>query len=208
MRCLVVLVVFLTVIPATGAFGSELDELLERSHDATYAAEQIISCSTPDGVRDAVVRVTQRETELRVSSSVTDDVEVAAGAGTWSMRSGGSLVVEAAVEGGKDKTEPLYSVEEERSVGYLGRAAMSYLLIRDGEPRAELVFDDETGALVEVVTFTLDGEVYCERRFVSLETDIGPSGTVPPRDGSYAPVAVETSNLPEEVSGFERLEQY
>lgn len=209
MRRLVVLVVLITVTPATGAFGAELDELLERSHDATYAGEQIVSCSTPDGVRDAVVRITQRASELRVSSSITDDVEVAAGAGTWSMRSGGSLVAEAAVDGGKEeKSEPLYSVEEDRAVGYLGRAAMSYLLIRDGEPRAELVFDDETGALVEAVTYTLDGEIYCERRFVSLETDIGPSSTLPDRDGSSAPVTAEESDLPEEVSGFERLDRY
>lgn len=208
MRRLVAFVIFLTVVPATAALGAELDELLEKSHDATYVAEQIISCSTPDGVRDAVVRITQREGELRVSSSITDDVEVSAGAGTWSMRSGGGLVAEAFVDGSKEKSEPLYSVEEETAVEYLGRAAMSYLLIRDGEPRAELVFDDETGALVEAVTLTIGGEVYCERRFVSLETDISPAGTLPNSRVGTAPVEAEDSKLPAEVSGFERLDQY
>jgi hypothetical protein len=208
MRRLVTLVVFLTVVPATGALGAELEDLLERSHDATYAAEQIISCSTPDGVRDAVVRITQREGELRVSSSITDEVEVAASAGTWFMWSGGGLVAEAAVDSGEEKTEPLYSVDEERAVEYLGRAAMSYLLIRDGEPRAELVFDDETGALVEAVTFSLGGEVYCERRFVSLEADVGPAGTIPAAQEGTAPIVVEESDLPEDVSGFQRLDQY
>ena len=208
MRRLVAFVVFLTVVPATAAMGAELEELLEKSHDATYTAEQIITCSTPDGVRDAVVRLTQREGELRVSSSITDDVEVAAGAGTWSMRSGGGLVAEAFVDADKEKSEPLYSVEEERAVEYLGRAAMSYLLIREGEPRAELVFDDETGALVEAVTFTIGGEVYCERRFVSLETEIGPTDTLPEPRASDAPVQAEESDLPQAVSGFERLDQY
>jgi hypothetical protein len=207
MRLLVALVVFLAVVPATGALGAELDELLDRSHDATYAAEQIISCSTPDGVRDAVVRITQSGGEVRVSSNVTDDVEVSAGAGSWSMRSGDGLVAEAVVGGGKEKTEPLYTVEEERAVEYLGRAAMSYLLIRDGEPRAELVFDDDTGALVEVVTFTIGGEVYCERRFVSLETDVEPQPQLPETDGAL-PIEIVESNLPAEVSGFERLDQY
>lgn len=207
MRRLVAFVVFLTVVPAGAAFGAELDELLDRSHEANYAAEQIISCSTPDGVRDAVVRITQTGGELRVSSNVTDDVEVAAGAGSWSMRSADGLVAEAAVGGGKEKTEPLYTVEEERAVEYLGRAALSYLLIRGGEPRAELVFDEETGALVEAVTFTIGGEVYCERRFVSLETNVEASAQLPEASGT-PPVEVAESNLPDEVSGFERLDQY
>lgn len=207
MRRLVAFVVFLTVVPATAVFGVELDELLEESHEASYAAEQIISCSTPDGVRDAVVRVTQSGGELRVSSNVTDDVEVAAGAGTWSMRSGDGLVAQAAVGGGDEKAEPLYSVEEDRAVEYLGRAAMSYLLIRDGEPRAELVFDDETGALVEAVTFALGGEVYCERRFVSLEVGVEATAQLPEPSGT-PPVEVEDSTLPAGVSGFERLDQY
>lgn len=208
MRLLVAFVVFLTIVPASAALAAELDELLERSHDATYTAEQIISCSTPDGVRDAVVRITARQGELRVSSSITDDIEVAAGAGTWSMRSGGGLVAEAFVDGGKEKSEPLYSVEEERGVEYLGRAAMSYILIRDGAPRAELVFDDETGAMVEAVTLTVGGEVYCERRFVSLETEVGSSGTLPEPQGGTATMEADESSLPDEVSGFERLDQY
>lgn len=207
MKRLLAFVVFLTIVPAGAAFAAELDELLDRSQEASYAAEQTISCSTPDGVRDAVVRIVQSGGELRVSSSVTDDVQVAAGAGTWSMRRGDGLVAEATVDAGNEKAEPLYTVDEERSVEYLGRAAMSYLLIRDGEPRAELVFDDETGALVKAVTFSIDGQVYCERRFVSLETEVEAGGPMPESQGT-AQVVVEDPNLPDEVAGFERLDQY
>ncbi len=208
MRRLVALVSLLMLLPAGQAFAADLGDLLDRSQDASYAAEQIITCSTPDGVRDAIVRITQTRGELRVTSSVTDNVEVAVGAGTWSMRSGERLVVEAAVGSGEEKADPLYTVEEERSVEYLGRAAMSYLLIRGGEPRAELVFDDETGALVDVVTFTIGGEVYCERRFVSLETDVEADVGGAPAPAGTALVEVDGSNLPEEVAGFERLDQY
>jgi hypothetical protein len=123
------------VVPVQVALGAELDELLTRSQEASYAAEQTISCSTPDGVRDAVVRITQADGDMTISSSVTDDVEVAAGAGSWSLRRGDGLVVEAAVDvGEKENSEPLYTVEEQRAVEYLGRAAMAYLLIRGGEP--------------------------------------------------------------------------
>ncbi|HXV72337.1 MAG TPA: hypothetical protein VEB69_13185 [Acidimicrobiia bacterium] len=213
MRRLAALVGLLTLVPATAASGAELDELLTRSNEATYSAEQTISCSTPDGVRDAVVRITQTEGELRVSSSVTDEVEVAAGGGTWSVRSGDGLVAEAAVDAGeKEKTVPLYTVEEEEAVEYLGRAAMSYLLIRDGEPRGELTFDNETGALVEAITFTLDDEIYCERRFTSIEAEVGTVSALDTEAATEAsgtsPVVIETSELPEEVSGFELLDQY
>ncbi|HEX6220189.1 MAG TPA: hypothetical protein VF115_03755 [Acidimicrobiia bacterium] len=213
MRRLTVLVALLALLPATAAWGAELDELLIRGNEANYSAEQTISCSTPDGVRDAVVRITQMDGELRVSSSVTDEVEVAAGGGTWSVRRGDGLVAETAVDAGEnEKSDPLYTVDEERAVEYLGRAAMSYLLIRDGQARGELTFDSETGALVEAITFTLDGNVYCERRFISLDTEIEgapalDTETAAQTDGT-PPVAVEESNLPADVSGFELLDQY
>ena len=149
MRRLAILVLGMVVLPAQSAFAAELGDLMDGSREASYTAEQIISCSTPDGVRDAVVRITQSGGELRVSSSLTDDVEVAVGAGRWSMKRDGELVSEASVGEGKSTVEPLYTVEEQQAVRFLGRAAMSYLLIRDGTPRAELVFDDETGVLVD-----------------------------------------------------------
>lgn len=217
MRRLVAMVAFFMLLPATAVWGAEVNELLRRGQEASYSAEQTISCSTPDGVRDAVVRITQTGDELRVSSSVTDDVEVAAGAGTWSMTSGDGLVAEAAVAAAADAadtedSEALYTVAEERSVEYLGRAAMSYLLIRDGQPRGELTFDNETGALVEAITFTIDGDTYCERRFISFQTDpdsaLASDGDAKaPREGT-PPVTVEESNLATDVAGFELLDQY
>lgn len=210
---LVALVVVLAALPATAAWGADLDELFTRGNEATYSAEQTISCSTPDGVRDAVVRITQMDGELRVSSSVTDEVEVAAGGGTWSVRRGDGLVAEAAVDAGEnEKSEPLYTVEEEEAVEYLGRAAMSYLLIRDGEPRGELTFDNETGALVEAITFTLDGQVYCERRFTSIDTEVESVAALDTQtaaaSGGTPPIVAEATQLPEEVAGFELLDQY
>lgn len=208
MRRLALLVALMVMVPSMAALAADLDELLTRSQEATYSAEQIISCSTPDGVRDAVVRITQTGGELTVSSNVTDEVEIAAGAGTWSLRRGGGLVAEAAVGGGDNQqSEPLYSVQEERSVEYLGRAAISFLLIRDGEPRAELVFDEETGALVEAVTFSVGGEVYCERRFVSLDTEIPEGNAKDVADGT-PPAVIEAPVLPADVAGFDLLDQY
>lgn len=209
MRALTTLVALLVLVPAVSAVAAELDDLLVDSQRANYSAEQIISCSTPDGVRDAVVRITQTGGEMTVSSNVTDDIQVASGAGTWRLRQGGGLVAEAAVGAGdKEKEQALYTVEEERSVEYLGRAAMSYLLVRDGQPRAELVFDEETGALVEAVTYTIGGEIYCERRFVSIETDVAVPNAPAQTDNGTPPAVVEETGLPDEVAGFELFDQY
>ena len=208
MRRLLSLVAVLVVVPATAAFGAELDELLERGQEASYSAEQIISCSTPDGVRDALVRIDQVGGELQLTSNATDDVEVIAGDGGWTITSDGGLVAQASVDGAESGGDEIYVVEEEGAVEYLGRVAMAYLLVRDGEPRAELTIDDETGVVVKAVTLTIDNETYCERRFVSLDTEapvIDKNGV----DGvDNPPTLVETSSLPEEVSGFDLLDQY
>ena len=208
MRRLLALVVLITIVPAGVAFGAELDELLSESQAASYSAEQIISCSTPDGERDALVRIEQVGDELRVTSSVSDDVEVISGSGQWTLTRGEEQVVHANVDSGEATAEDLYTVEELGAVEYLGRAAMAYLLIREGEPRAELVIDEETGAVVEAVTLTIGNEVYCERRFVSLDTD-PPEITEPTAEAAETPpTLIETSTLPEEVGGFELLDQY
>jgi len=207
-RRLIALVALLTVVPGGVAFGAELDELLSESQAASYSAEQLISCSTPDGERDALVRIEQVGDELRVTSSVSDDVEVISGSGEWTLTRGEEQVVHANVDSGEATAEELYTVEELGAVEYLGRASMAYLLIREGEPRAELVIDEETGAVVEAVTLTIGNEIYCERRFVSLDTD-PPEITDPTAAAAKTPpTLIETSTLPEEVGGFELLDQY
>lgn len=208
MRRLLSLVAVLVVVPGTAAFAAELDELLEPGQEASYSAEQIISCSTPDGVRDALVRIEQVGGELQLTSSVSDDVEVTAGAGGWTITSDDGLLAQATVNDGEPAGDELYVVEEEGAVDYLGRVAMAYLLVRDGEPRAELTIDDETGVVVKAVTLTIDNEVYCERRFVSLDTEPPVIDKRSVNDLDDPPTPIETSSLPERVSGFELLDQY
>jgi hypothetical protein len=208
MRRLAFLVAVLVVVPGTAAFGAELDELLEQGQEASYSAEQIISCSTPDGVRDALVRIEQVGGELQLTSSVSGDVEVTAGAGGWTITSDEGLLAQATVDRGDPADDELYVVEDEGAVEYLGRVAMAYLLVRDGEPRAELTIDDETGVVVKAVTLTLDNDVYCERRFVSLDTEIPEIDKQSGDEVGAPPTLVETSSLPKNVSGFELLDQY
>ncbi|MGB7861378.1 MAG: hypothetical protein WBM90_12845 [Acidimicrobiia bacterium] len=209
MKRLVSLAMALLLVPATAAAATDLGELLEGSHDASYSAEQIISCSTPDGLRDAVVRIAQDGGDIWIGSSASGDVEVATGEGGWSLLRGGGVVKSALLEAGEDALEALYSVEDLGEAQFLGRPATAHQLVRDGVLRAELVFDDETGALVEATTFLEDGETYCERRFVSFDTTPPNLASVDSATGDGPSVAaVEASILPDSILGFERLDLY
>lgn len=208
MRRLVALVAIFTLVPASMATARGLEDLLERSREASYTAEQTISCSTPDGVRDAVVKIAQSGGEIRVGSTVSEDVEVSAGDGGWTLSRGGGVVKSATVGSGDRPVEPLYLVEDDGATWFQGRTASVHRLMRDGVLRAELLFDVATGALVAATTFSGDGTEYCERRFVSFDpTDPGFEPKKPAGTELEATEAIETS-LPETVAGFTRLDVY
>lgn len=208
-RVLAILVAVAVLVPAVSAGATELDDLLQQSHDAAYSAEQAISCSTPDGIRDAVVKISQSGGDITVSSSVGDDVEVKSGDGGWTLSSHGGVVSSTAVEGEGAEFEGLYQVEDLGETAAMGRSAMAYRLVRDGVVRAELVFDDETGAMVATTTFTDDGETYCQRRFIAFDpTDPGTDFETTADSQEIAPSQTVDSSLPEMISGFQRLDVY
>lgn len=209
MSRLIALVMALMVLPATAVSAASLDELLERSRNASYSAEQTISCSTPEGLRDAVVTVAQNGGEIRVGSTVSEDLEISAGFGGWTLSRGGGVVSHAAVEGAEESVEPLYAVEDGGAAIYLGRAAFTYRLIRDSVMRAKLVFDDRTGAMMAVTTLSTDGSTYCERRFVSFDPNApGFEPVTSDQVEELAPIALPDTDLPESIAGFIRLDLY
>jgi hypothetical protein len=207
-RRAIALAVVLVVIPASAVFAADLDELLDESREASYTAEQAITCSTPDGARNAVIELSQASGELHVGAPVAPDVEVASGFGGWTLVREGAVVSSANVEAAAEEPEPRYSVDEGTATEYLGRAATMYRMTGDGVVRAELVFDVEAGVLLRVVTFNADGSVFCERRFVTFDpgmppdVDAEPAPSVEPAEGGVE------SNLPETLGNFERLDVY
>lgn len=208
-RGLVLAVVVVVLVPAISAGATELDDLLEQSRDATYTAEQAISCSTPDGVRDAVVRISQSGGEITVASSLGDDVEVKTGDGDWTLSRHGGVVSSTSVGSEESDIEPLYVVEDLGETAALGRDATAYRLVRNGVVRAELVFDEESGAMMATTTFTEDGETYCQRRFISFDpTDPGSDVDTAAETEEIAPSEPVETSLPESIAGFERLDVY
>lgn len=203
------LVAFLVLVPATSVLGADLGEILQRSSEASYSAEQLITCSTPDGARDALIELKQSQGELRYGGVHESDVKVSAGYGGWRVESDGALLQSATVE--EDQAEetslPSYTVDDGAAVTFLGRDATSYRLDRDGVTRAELVVDDEEGVVVSVTSFDSDGAVYCERRFVSFDpTD--PEWVAWDGGGLEEIPTGESANMPDILEGFRRLDLY
>ena len=208
MRRVIVFATALVLVPASTALGADLDELLDDSREASYSAEQVITCSTPDGVRDAVIELSQSRGELHVGAPVAPDVEVASGSGGWTLVREGSVVSSANVQGTGDVPEPRYSVDDGADTEYLGREATRYEMAGDGVVRAELVFDVEIGALLRVVTFNGDGSIYCERRFVTFDPEAPPPDDEDSADVIESAEGGAESDLPETLAGFERLDVY
>ena len=208
MRRVVALVAVLVMFPTSVALATDLEQILEESKEASYSAEQVITCSTPDGARNAVIELSQASGELHMGAPVAPDVEVASGFGGWSLVRDGDVVSSANVDDASDTPEPQYSVDEGTPTAYLGREATMYQMTADGVVRAELVVDAEAGALMRVVTFNADGSVFCERRFVTFDPDPAVTPQAESATDAEASEAGVDSDLPETLGGFERLDVY
>ncbi|MEX1091724.1 MAG: hypothetical protein WEF28_01075 [Acidimicrobiia bacterium] len=211
MRRLVVLVLVM-MVPQSVALAVDLDELLEESRSASYSAEQLISCSTPDGTRDALIELEQRGGEVRYGGKSETGPQVWSGYGGWVVQADGSVVDSATIAGDESvEDESLdadtYTVEETEEVSYLGRTSTRYVLLDDDVLRAELVVDLETGVLLMVTTFDGDGEPYCERRFVAFDPEAPEWEISEPGPGAELAVS-STSLLPENIGDFALLDAY
>ena len=205
MRRALALAAVIILLPATSAFGADLEELLDRGREASYSAEQVISCTTPDGARDAVVSLEQVGGELQVSG----EVEVSSGSGGWALVRGGSVVNSASVKTGTNDAEPTYRVDDGAAHPFLDREADLYRLYAGDVLRGELVVDAATGALLSVVTYNGNGDVYCERRFIDFDPTTPPDVVAPTvaADDALAP-SEDTGAFPETLGPFQRLDIY
>jgi hypothetical protein len=200
---LLALVALLTLVPAMSASAAELEELLDRSRAASYTAEQVISCSTPDGARNAVVSLEQTGAGLHV----TGEVEVSAGSGGWELVREGAVVISASVTAADVDAEPTYVVDDGTAHPFLNRKAGLYQLFAGDVLRAELIVDGGTGALLSVVTYNEDGTVYCERKFVEFQ----PSASAEQATTMESAEALEpgaATGFPESLGDFRRLDIY
>lgn len=207
MRRRVALLVAVLMVPSGIAAGAELDEILEASRSATFSGEQLIACSTPDGSRDALIDIQQRDGLLHYGGIAPTGPEVWSGETGWVVRPDETAEAPPGDQVVTLATVPTYVVEDAADVVYLGRRAGEYIL-REGElVRAELTVDRATGVLLSVVTYDDEGNIYCERRFVSFRPSAPEwPADIPEPTGELVPS--EESSLPETLAGFDRLDVY
>ena len=204
MRRVLLLIVAWVILPVTPALGSDLEELLEEGRQASYSGEQVISCSTPDGVRSAVLEIEQAGGALHVSG----EVEVSSGYGGWELVQGDSVVTRALVKAADTSVEPVYTMDDGTAHPYLERKAGLYRLYAGGVLRGELIVDGATGVVLGISTYNGDGTVYCERRFIEFDPTPpdSPPSTLPEAEAIEPTDSVST--LPEELGDFKRLDIY
>jgi hypothetical protein len=206
---LIALVAALVMVPSLAVNAATLEELLERGRQAAYTAEQVISCATPDGFRGVLTKIRQSGSALSISSPMEAGSELSTGAGGWALHRDGGVVEEASLVGPGRVVESDYMVEEMGPQWFMGREATGFRLIREGLARAELVLDDDTGAIVRMVSFDDQGQQYCQRRFVTFdETDPELPLPEPLSEGGMTLVEDEETDLPESIAGFTLLDRY
>lgn len=201
MRKLVAVTVVLLLLPAT-AMAADLSELLDSSQDASYSAEQLITCNTPDGVRDVLIDLEQRGGEIRYGNRSEDEPLIWSGDGGWSSPSGSSKIETGSTTATSDvATAGSYVVDDGSDASYLGRPATRYVLTSGEINRAELIVDNEYGVFLSVVTYDASGATYCERRFVSFDPTPPDWQQVPAPDAETIDLTAETL-LPDRLGLF------
>jgi hypothetical protein len=207
MRRVAAIVLVMVMPPATAAWATDLDDLLERGQEASYSAEQIITCSTPDGVRDAVVSIQQSQGDIRLTAPFDTGVEVMSGYGGWTLSREGSVVSSAEVGDTGVEVQPRYTVDNGTPAAYLGRRATLFRLMEGGRTRAELVIDDQIGALLRAVIYS-SGQVYCQRRFITFDPSPPRLEIVDTEPSEHLEAIADAPNLPEAVGDFTRLDAF
>ena len=196
------------VLPAAAL---DMDGYLERSGDADFYGRQSVACATPDGVRDAVLEVSQARGALSVRMPMEDGPAVTVSeVGTSVIAADGSVSTRIVGARSGDLAHD-YLITAERSVSYERRPATEITVERDGVERARLTFDDRSGALVRSETLNADGSRYCEIALSQFTPRAGVVLTAElPTDPH--PSTLETSprgaDLPSQVAGFDRVDVY
>jgi hypothetical protein len=146
------LVVVVIGLPAS---AGELEDHLEERARLSLRGEQLISCSTEDGVDTALLQVAMADGSTLSWVAAEDEratsVPVAV-PGLWELadRYQATLV---------DETE------------YLGVPADLFVISEGDIKRVELLFDQATSVMVSLTTFQPDGTEICQARMLSWDLD-------------------------------------
>ncbi|MDH4116144.1 MAG: hypothetical protein OEX04_14085 [Acidimicrobiia bacterium] len=201
--------VFLSI--AQPAWAEPLEPFIQRSTEAEFSGQQVISCDTPDGTRSVAIEVTQSDGVTTARSPVGGRTEVHIAGGSFAIVSGDTSLGASAVSNPASPSLE-YSISKVESTAVLGRDAQRVTVVDgQGDLRATMTFDQATGALVASRIRNADGSVYCEIRIVEFN-DVAATAAKSAASDVTANLelvdAVDDERLPVEVGGFSRLDTY
>ncbi|HEX2154005.1 MAG TPA: hypothetical protein VHL52_08500 [Acidimicrobiia bacterium] len=190
------------VVPDLGGY-------LERSSEAEFSGEQLVSCETPDGSRSSVFNLAQLEGTV-VAWEPDDEVPVMSVAPGVSVTAVGDEVEASMVEGTPVVQSDHYTVGSTTGSSYLGRPVEEVSILRDGTERVRLVVDHATDAVVRTSTYDGDGSLYCDRRLLSFDTDVSdvPEVVLSSDVDTAQPIDDAPAELPESIEGFSLVDTY
>lgn len=207
-RRLARIVVIATVAGLVSSLGAsaaagELEDRLQRAHDAEYSGRQLVLTTWNDqSALDAI----EIQRLGGVTALVGPDGEALVGGGRVQGPSGSAAVTNYTAAPGAQRYE-MRGPEPDR---YLGRAAEAVEVFEGGTLRARILFDVETGAPLSTEVFDADGE----RFRVAYMLSFSPKTTVPiplvdKLEGEYdVLLPIDPSRLAATVAGYSRADAY
>ena len=203
---LTALVVVFSIFGAAPAVAEDALEWIERSHEAVFDSNQVVTCQTPDGQVDGVFEVSG--TGLGVQAGQGENQRVYGANGVFS--SSHSSQADGIPTDEHDALGPAYSSIEIVGDRFDGRRTKAFNLFRDELLRATVVFDFATGALLSMSTFNGDGSEYCALETTSFRQPIGLSEQFEPVEADTELVQIDADPVlaPSSIAGFVRLDTY
>ncbi len=191
-RALVLGLIGLVILVPSAVFAQDLGGLLEDAQNAEFEGEQVISCITPDGPRDVIVKIQQSDGLVRISP--VGGGEAVAGAG--------ATVPDFSNESGEIVGS--YEARLKQQTLFLGRAATEYEVFdASGFRRAKMVFDHPTGALMLSEIYNSDGAVYCVTRMIAFSPGASIESSWASTGSPSLVIEESERRFPEAVAGFE-----
>ncbi len=193
------------------ASAEDLEPFVERSAQADFTGQQVVSCDTPDGTRSVVIDLVQADGVTVARNAVGGDTRVRVAGGSFSVVTDDGI---SGTSASLSQPAPVgsYRVTRVENATMLGRQAQRLIVSdADGLTRATMTFDLETGALLAARIRNADGSVYCAVRMVEFDDQAPNVADDLPAEAQRRMETVgapDDARLPEDLAGFSRLETY
>jgi|GEM_PF-5422333 hypothetical protein len=178
----------LVMVMGLPASAGELEDHLEERARLSLRGEQLISCSTAEGVDTALLQVAMADGST-LSWAAADDEK--------------ATPVPVPVPGLWELADR-YRVTLADEVEYLGAPTDLFVIAEGDVKRVELLFDQETSVMVSLTTFQPDGTEICQARMLSWELDRSVAlASAEESGGSELLPLTDFNSIPHQIAGFD-----